>query len=118
MVPKVCRHLLRVAIETVTLDRRPDTVLAGHVGRRGSHRALGGLATPRTATSDCPCVVVLCEIGHKLVRALMLAICPQQSHGLVVVPGDRRAEILVTALGQAVDVHVQDAFSLRKLLLL
>lgn len=64
MVRKVCRHLLLVAIETVTLDRRPDTILAGHVGRRGPHWALGGLATPSTATSDCPSVVVLCEVGH------------------------------------------------------
>ena len=48
----------------------------------------------------------------------MVAIFLKERNRIVVVAGNGRSKILVTALAQVVDVHVEDTFSLSKLLIL
>ena len=95
MVSKVCSH---VAIETVPLYRGTDPVLRRYIGRCSPNWAFRGLAIATTTGSGSPGIVILSQARHQLIRVLMVAITPQQSHRFVVVPGDCRTEILVTAL--------------------
>ena len=48
----------------------------------------------------------------------MVAIFLKERNRIVVVAGNGRSKILVTALAQVVDVHVEDTFSLSELLIL
>ena len=76
------------------------------------------MASATAANISFAHVVVLGQAGDELVGALMIAVASKHSHGLSIVPRDRRAKILVTALRKVVHMHIQDALSFGKLLFL
>ena len=117
MVSEVRGELL-LPIETVTLNRRPDTVLRRYIRRCCPYRAFSGLASAPAANVSFARVIVLSQACDKLIGALMIAVASEHGHGLRIVSRNCRTKILVTALRQVVHMHIQDALGFGKLLLL
>ena len=116
----VCDAILKVSsyvidfFGPVALHRCADSVLRRYRSCRGSDGA--PLLIGRDA--GLPPIEALSQRVDQRVGVLMVPVVAQQLERLVVVTRDRISEIIVTAAGQVVDVHVQDSLGLDELLLL